>query len=68
MVNGQPPLSVASTIANICTRPNGVTFSRSQSRAFVVCDGAVVTLDSSTDTVILSRLAPPLLNEVVWAY
>jgi hypothetical protein len=68
MVNGQPQLSVAATIPDICERPRGVAFSHSQAMAFVVCDGAIVVLDSSTDTVFFSRPAPPRLSEVVWAY
>jgi DNA-binding beta-propeller fold protein YncE len=67
VINGAPHLSIASTIANICDGPNGVTFSRGEAKAFVACNGAVVTMNSTTDTVWLSRPGPIGQYEVVWA-
>jgi DNA-binding beta-propeller fold protein YncE len=67
VINGAPHLSIAGTIPNVCDGPNGVVFSRSEAKAFVVCNGAVVTINSTTDTVWLSRPGPIGQYEVVWA-
>lgn len=67
MVNGAPQLSIQKVIGNVCDAPNGVTFSRSQARAFVVCNDAVVVVDSSTDTVLRKVPGPAGQFEVAWA-